>query len=253
MIRLKVKNPSPTDTYKLVIRWSKKLDSTAPAGTTPLEPRNTTNQNFTSEQTWLTGTGLSSSVHPVLRASVISYPSSGATSRAAITQNVLFLNPVKAAVAGSGASTITKPAVGAVQPSGEGLVQQASCYSQDPNLSTESFGGYSCQEEITLSSYNFATDAVFLRLRSIYGSDTKAQVFLQNGSTPLPFENVAATIDVTGKSGDVFRRVRQTVPISNGISTDTLPEAAVVGGDGICKLYRVGTTAAQFGDIGSCF
>jgi hypothetical protein len=94
---------------------------------------------------------------------------------------------------------------------------------------------------------------VFLRLRSIYGSDTKAQVFLQNGSTPLPFENVAATIDVTGKSGDVFRRVRQTVPISNGISTDTLPEAAVVGGDGICKLYRVGTTAAQFGDIGSCF
>lgn len=254
MIRLKVKDPVATDTYKLVIRWSKKLDSNTPSGTVPLEPRDTAAQDFTNEDQWIARDGLSSSVHPVVRATVISYPNSGGTTRGSITQNVLFLNPVKTNVSGSGVATVTKTG----GQSGDSLVQQAGCHSQGATsavgATVGSFGGiFSCQEIITLNGYDFVNDAVFLRLRSIYGSGTEAQVYLQKDSTPLLFDGVAATIDVTGRANEVFRRVKQTVPINNGISTDTLPEAAVVGGDGICKLYRVGTNAAQFNDNGSCF
>lgn len=255
MIRLKVKDPVATDTYKLVIRWSKKFDSNTPTGTVPLEPRDTASQEFTSEEKWLARASLAtSSAHPVVRASIISYPVSGNTTRNSINQNVLFLNPVKTSVSGSGVSSVTKTGT----QSSESVIQQAACHSQGPTsavgATTGNFGGiYSCQEVITLNGYDFVNDAIFVRLRSIYGSDTQAQVFLQKDNTPLLFDGVAATVDVTGKANDVFRRVRQTVPINNGISTDTLPEAAVVGGDGICKLYRVGTNAAQFSDIGNCF
>ncbi|MCB9822199.1 hypothetical protein H6801_02400 [Candidatus Nomurabacteria bacterium] len=60
-------------------------------------------------------------------------------------------------------------------------------------------------------------------------------------------------VDVTGKAGSTFKRIKQTYRLNNGVIIDNLPDAAVIGGDGICKHYTITDQASDFKDLGNCF
>ena len=181
----------------------------------------------------------------MLRTSLLAYPLND--SNADITQKVTFLNPVSEKE-GEGKSTIDFTP--SVSHSGAKLVSQASCYDSG---TTGSYDGYLCQEEITINNLNLNNSALALRVHSIYGA-TDVQLSLVDSSGKLAaLKGVAAQIDVTGKSGNTLRRVRQTYNLNNGVEIDNLPEAAVIGGDGICKNYSITDKSNEFSDLGNCF
>lgn len=254
MIRLQVKNATAGATYKVVVQWSSKLGADVPTGTVGLEPRDNSAKYFMPEGNWSVdvGGGERAGIHPALRASIVSYPATGNITRNTLKQRVLFLNPVRPNNTANNNGTIASAVNANTDQDPASVVQQAACYSQSSS-DTGTFDSFSCQAIITLNNSDFTTNSIFLRLKSLQAA-TNAQIYLTNSANnQVSFDSVAADVDVTGRASNVFKRVKQTVPINNGVTTDTLPEAAVVGGDGICKLYRVGENTAQFNDIGGCF
>lgn len=224
-----------TDDYKLIVRWASSKQSGQFKARTDVT-------SLPSETNWNDG-GVS--FHPMLRTALLYYPLN--SSNALVSQKVTFLNPVSETY-GRGTATIN------FQPSvpytADRLISNASCY--DSN-SSGSYDGYLCQEEISIKSLDLNSTGLALRVHSIYGA-TNVQLSLVDKNGKLAaLKGVAAQIDVTGKSGNTLRRVRQTYNLNNGVEIDNLPEAAVIGGDGICKNYSITDQANEFSDLGNCF
>ncbi len=225
--------------YKLIIRWSSK-------GSGQFKARSDIT-SLPSETDW-NDSDSEISYHPMLRTSLLAYPLNN--TNADITQKVTFLNPVSETV-GKGKSTIDFTP--SVPHSEDELVSQASCYDSGTTGSSGSYDGYLCQEEISIKSLDLGSAGLALRVHSIYGA-TDVQLSLVDSSGKLAeLKGVAAQIDVTGKSGNTLRRVRQTYNLNNGVEIDNLPEAAVIGGDGICKNYSITDKSNEFSDLGNCF
>lgn len=247
MLRLKPQNADDSATYSLQINWSQntKDDSTALA----LYPRDSTNSDprvFTPVDRWWAGGVKGKTVHPVPRIDIISMPSSGVLSRSAIGQNVMFLNPTKVANADGSISFDASKAVNRyANGESDAQIANAKCYDNKDDNTFGTKGVFSCQATITLNNYHFMSQDVYLRLNSLYGSTAFEAVVLKSGN-PVSLTASQATIDVTGKAGNTFKRVRQTVSIGNGSIVDNWPDAAVIGGDGICKLFRLGSNPDQF-------
>ena len=235
-VKLRPVNPANFENdYKLIVRWSSKSQSDKFKSRANVA-------SLTSEANWNDG-GVS--FHPMLRTSLLHYPLS--SPNALIGQKVTFLNPVTE-TAGLGTATIDFGA--SVPYSPDNLITQASCYDSD---GSNSYVGYLCQEEILIKNLDLNSSGLALRLHSIYGA-TNVQLSLIDKSGDLAaLQGVAAQVDVTGKSGNTLRRVRQTFNLNNGVALDNLPEAAVIGGDGICKNYSITDNSSEFSNIGSCF
>lgn len=106
---------------------------------------------------------------------------------------------------------------------------------------------------------------VFLVLRPIYRAVDSVEVSIQELTTsgsgqgshsvittasPSTFAGGQAAIDITGRAGNVYRRIQQTVPYGkypSGLLSD-FPDFALVAGDGLCKQITVGTNASSFKD-----
>ncbi len=123
------------------------------------------------------------------------------------------------------------------------MVQPAKCRDNGD----ETFDGYLCEQKITLTGYPLDGIALYARIHSLYGS-TAVQLSLAKSGTneAVGLKGSVIQVDVTGKAGDTFRRVRQTYNLNNGVMIDNLPEAAVIGGDGICKLYSITDVASEY-------
>lgn len=112
-------------------------------------------------------------------------------------------------------------------------LQAIKCSGTPPNVPS---GTYACTATLQLpSGANFASTAnnYFLRVTPLYGS-THFSVTLKNSSSgnAISFSGVEPIVDVTGRAGNVFRRVQSRVVI--GAATD-LPEFEVETAGDICK------------------
>ncbi len=226
-------------TYDLVIRWSSKKD----AVNGQLDVRDGADTSFPGQLQWVTNTG--NTIHPALRAAMITYPlNKSPLASGDVKQNVFFLNPVKL---GSGLVSIN----GVTPPTPQQAVQAARCYDYK---SATTFDGYLCEQRMRLTGYNLSQVALYARLHSLYGQTAVQLSLTKEGSNEkIPLTGSVIQIDVTGKAGNTYRRVRQTYNLNNGVIMDNLPEAAVIAGDGICKHYSITDQVSDFKDLGECF
>ncbi|HEX9594714.1 MAG TPA: hypothetical protein VF996_01105 [Candidatus Saccharimonadales bacterium] len=163
----------------------------------------------------------------MLRAGIFSHPS-GNFNPTQVNQDVLFINPA--------AST----AVASLGDDGE--VVNGSCVA--PANINNFAGTYACTVTISgVSAQNF-----YLRLQSLYTS-TFVQVTLLNNNTPVLFEEVQALVDVTGRAGDIFRRVEARVSLLS--NNYPLPDIALWSNTDICKAFSVTDDPADY-DATAC-
>lgn len=168
----------------------------------------------------------------MLRGQVFGYPRTGVFGRAQLEalNKVAFLNPYST---GSSADLPINTLDAA------GAPQNVVC---STNPST--FAGYACQATIVIDpGVSPTSNFVFLRLKSLYDQNgTKVKIELLNGNTVVNTQDAQAIVDVTGRAGDVFRRVQARVSLPGALDTGLLPEFAIESGDDICKRFEVSDT-----------
>lgn len=171
----------------------------------------------------------------MLRAQFFGYPRSGTFGRSQLEANnkVAFFNPFNS---GSVADLPINNLDANTTP------QNVVC-----TTNTVTFGGYACQATIVIDpGISPASNFVFLRLKGLYDqSGTKVKIELLNGSTVVSTQSSQAIVDVTGRAGDVFRRVQARVSLPGSIDTDLLPEFAIESGDSICKRFELTNSTEQ--------
>ncbi len=257
-VRIRPEAPVSTDQYALSINWSKRYDPSdgANVGYIPLVPRDDApSRLFPPEANWRADDPDlgNAAVHPVMRTTLLSVPTTNITS-SNILQKVYFLNPTTENSGAVAPSSLLDAQDFSAQ-AAESIVQNVKCYrndTEDVYIPGLDFNGYSCKRSLFFSGSLYNSNDLYVRLSSIYGAtdfSITLHKYTQASDTLGDMQKLIgsqATIDVTGKAGDTFRRVKQTVPIGTGYSVDMFPEAALVAGDGICKYFSIGASAAQF-------
>lgn len=103
---------------------------------------------------------------------------------------------------------------------------------------------FTCKTTINLNAtgiparYRSVGWVTYMEVQTLYTSDTVRVDAYSNSSGQLSFRDSQAKIDVTGRSGDAFRRIETFLPLE-GSSDLGLPEYTVIGGDRICKNFNV--------------
>lgn len=229
--------PATTETgfLKLIVRWSEKQTD---ASQQVFYPRATTDKQFSPTTNWYRGGISTQPIHAVLRVNIITHPRTGGFSRSAIKQRAVLLNPTPI----PDTSPSFRIDTDTIVPQQENFVSNARCYQ-----SNAAPGDYACEQTILLQNgYNLSTQQLYVRISSIYHPTGFSVSLTRNDNTPINIRNGQALIDVTGKAGDnTFRRVQQAVSLG-GYIEDNLPDAALVAGEGICKLFTISTQAAQY-------
>lgn len=96
-------------------------------------------------------------------------------------------------------------------------------------------GGYACSATITGVSPP-GPRVFYLRLQSLYvGTDVRVTLLDNSGEVDL--EDVQAAIDVTGRAGDVYRRIEARVPLTQ--FDYPFPDIALWSNTDICKNFTV--------------
>lgn len=249
IIKLEPSTPVPGP-YKVVIRWSAKTtgkDTYYPSGRTGASQK-----LLAKYHKWNRDNNPSEPLHAMLRATVIAHPTTN-FSRSSIKQRVMFLNPTRAADkdADPTLSYSDDSLNNASYSQQDQFITNAACYPSN-NVTDTSFGEYSCKAVINLGSggnamgYNLSSQALYLRLSSVYRSTNFSVELLNASGTGIDLKNGQAAIDITGKSGtSTFRRIKQTVSVG-GYFEDSMPDAALVSAEGICKLYSLTNSYASF-------
>lgn len=235
-IRMQPTAPTPGP-YNLVVRWSARTE----AGETTYYPigRTGSSQKLLGRYNEWNQSGVSGNpIHAMLRIGVIAHPNSG-ISRGSIDQQVLYLNPTT-----TPESTPRKLVYGSqVSPQQQDqLITNGECVAS--NATTES---YACKAIIRLDpNYDLSSHTLYIRVGSVYRS-TGFSLELTNAlSVPQEISDTEAVIDITGKSGnETFKRIQQTVSIG-GYAEDSIPDSALVAGQGICKLLSLGSTPVSY-------
>jgi hypothetical protein len=162
---------------------------------------------------------------PILRAELIRYPNSNIR-RTDIQQSISFLRPV-ASPAGATAHAAdnwrTYASAGDAAKVADARCQPAS---------TTGDNEYACSFELTgltPASQNYVLQASSFYERAPVSFRVE---LLDSSSTPQPQPNIEATIDVTARAGDVFRRIVYRVPLKNSFR---LPSYVVGATDILCK------------------
>lgn len=177
-----------------------------------ITPRNTGDDETLVEDDWLDADHAA-----MLRTMYFATPA-GTFNADAINGVVGFLNPTN----GGGSQS--------VGPGFDGNVVNANC---DPNDTP------SCVMTLT----GLSGDERYLRIQALYRG-TQLTVELLNGSTVVDFEDVQAEIDVTGRAGDVYRRISARVSL---LPPDfPLPDVAIWSNTEICKDFSVTDDAGDF-------
>ena len=110
----------------------------------------------------------------------------------------------------------------------------------DSNINS---GGYSCAATIVINS---PMDNRYLRLSSIYNK-TNYRITLLNGSNIVKFDSVQPEIDSTGRTNDMFRRVKSRVELNTNFP---YPEATIDITGNLCKDFIVTDNTSHY--VNSC-
>jgi len=197
----------------------------APAMTTAtLEWDTASGHNYTSPGPAIPGAAAWANRPAAMEMTLVSYPRPGPVNAAAlVTKNYLILP--------SNGGPVTVP-LGA-SPGGNPF------YGNCVLAAT-----YHCK--VTFSGFSPAFDYV-VRIRSRYvGTDFIMKFY--NGVAQVQVPDGTATIDVTGKAGDVYRRVVYKVPYTNGVLSGL--DYVIFSDTNICKDLTIINGAAQAG--GNC-
>lgn len=167
----------------------------------------------------------------MLRAAVIDTPA-GSFDRNQMASRSIFINPHT-----SGGGTFDVNA-------SDGNIVNAQCADVDLNDPADSgeYLNYACTVE--LSGFSGLNANKYLHLQALYRG-AHIQISLEN----TQFDDVQAVIDVTGRSGDVFRRVEARVSLVE--DNFNFPDVAVWSNEEICKNFTVTDDPADF-DPGNC-
>jgi len=117
----------------------------------------------------------------------------------------------------------------------------------DPNLrtspssplpvrcSTAPYPAYACSISLTvpasLPSTAPGSNSYYARISAVYAK-THINLVLKNGASTVDFNNVQPIVDVTGRTNDVFRRVKARVMFDSAFY---IPNYAIESGQTICK------------------
>jgi hypothetical protein len=225
--------------YKLRLSWSIPSEDTE-YGFSVKYPRPDKRKTFPPLAAWHLGDPPDypvAPIHPALRINIITHPASGTNlNRSNINQSVLIFNPTRIVDADSDPTVTDDNQKSSIDRSQ--FITNAAC-----GLEDQYSGGYACQAEVTLdNTFNLTTsggptaDKLYAHIAAIYGpSSWKVELLDATGVTKYDLINSQAIIDVTGRSGNVFHRVKQTLPIQGEELLGS--DAALTIGDGICKIY----------------
>jgi hypothetical protein len=87
-----------------------------------------------------------------------------------------------------------------------------------------------------LSGFDSTTFQYYVRASLLYADSTTLKMSAYDGSSPVNFANVQPWIDVTGRTSDVFKRVRAEVSYQ---PTVPLPKNVIDSAAPICKNMTV--------------
>lgn len=238
--------------YRLTIRWSRPTEGV----TGPLARRSSSRQ-FLQNPDWYgtTAGGEQARIHSVLRVGFTDLPRTGTFGRSDIRQQAAFLNPTHHTLQdGSGTMTITAGSEVAAQ----NMVNNAVCYDPDETkLATHGdYADFLCKRSFHLEGYNLSQRLLFLKVGALYEPSDfdlslrrcplSASATNDTGcSGPLSIANVQARIDVTGRAGDTYRRIQQTVNLYDNSVRSTVSIGLAVG-EGICKNFTIGVSANSY-------
>jgi len=171
----------------------------------------------------------------LLRVNLFSTPKNGALKRSNIFDVTGFVNPHS----GSGPPPKFGTAVFDTK------IVDGACDSS----ATE--GQYACSITLTLtggSNNNFdpSNRINYLRIESIYrGTNLRVALVNSSSGSEVAIEDVQAIVDVTGRAGDVYRRVQARISL---LSQDPFPfpDFAIQTADDICKNFSITDDAGDF-------
>lgn len=160
----------------------------------------------------------------MLRASVFDTPTGNSFTRGDIVgRSAGFLNPLSGPV-----PTVT---IGNLE---ERIV----------NAGCANTGVFACT--VNISNFSPGSRDYYLRLQAIY-QPTSIQVTLRRGAASVDLSGVQAVVDVTGRAGDVYRRVEARVSL---IGNDyPFPDYALMSATDICKNFAVTDDPSEFSSV----
>ena len=204
----------------VTVRWHQIGDVNAGGNGDMIELRNAT--TFLPQNDWVNGR-----FPAVLRITIIDSPGDGLIDLNAIGSRTVFAIPSENGIGDDVERT------GSRLISNDGAVVGANCRRSGINE------GFACEIDIPVP---VGGGTPSIKVQPIYGA-TSIQV--DSGDT-ADFREVQATVDITARAGDVFRRIRANVDLTGGSAVsddvDPIPDAALVSGEGICKQITIGAT-----------
>lgn len=160
------------------------------------------------------GTTWSDQYPAVMEATFVSYPQTSSFDSADITSQVVILKPSSSGVQNNPIN-----------------IQSASNPETVRCTPSAVSGSYECQASLQLPPAN---RNYVVRLHARYSS-THYKIEAFKGNNPVDIPNTQLTVDVTGKAGDVFRRIQAKSFLSQSTS---LP-FVILADDSICKVLEV--------------
>lgn len=155
----------------------------------------------------------------VLRATI--FPANSATSIDTLlnASQTVFMYPAAATTTGGGAVDF-RPYTASGDQSKEGLIVSGGCNANNT------------PRKCVVTINNINSNDLFLRLKAIYKNAAVTVTAKDSSGTNVPISGAQATIDSTGKSQDVLRRIQVRVPLNDAYY---FPEFALESSDTICK------------------
>lgn len=186
---------------------------------------------------------------PVIRFQTIAYPSSGVLDLDAIEANsrTFFIVPCNGAATCSpvGGNSNSLDLRDAYDSSGNAGLRSTPTptppiiYSSPCDVTT---ANYTCS--VSLSGYDSSgSTRYYVRASVLYASSTTLKITPSSGGAAVRFDGVQPQIDVTGRTSDVFKRVRAEVSYQ---PTVTLPTYALDSAAPICKKMTVIDTMGTY-------
>ena len=183
-----------------------------------------------------------------LRLEFFSYPTAQGVNLATLDSPTNLTNPTKTVVlfpATSGLSTVSvfTSDVRATDPNAR-VAPSPQAIACTPIASSPT---YACTAGLTFGGMPNTSPAAnmhYVRISAIY-ANTHVKMTLTKSGVPVKFNNVQPEIDVTGRTNDVFRRVKARVQFN---AASYMPNYAMESGQTICKNMLVTDDAVSSAD-----
>lgn len=167
----------------------------------------------------------------LLRVNLFSTPKSGNLNRSNIYSVTGFINPDS----GSGPQSVVSGF--------DAKVVDGAC------TTTVADGEYACSITLTLpsgSDFDPSNRVNYVRIESIYrGTNLRVALIDSSSGNEVSIEDVQAVVDVTGRAGDVYRRVQARISLLNQ-NLFPFPDFAIQTAGDICKNFSITDDAGNF-------